>query len=572
MEPNYLIQVARGHREADLVLRNARVVNVFSSDILHEADIAIAEAQVVGLGNYRGKEEIDLRGRYVCPGLIDAHMHLESTMLTVPEFARAVVPHGTTAIVIDPHEITNVMGLDGIRYMLESSKFNPLSVYVMLPSCVPATDMETAGARLMDYDLAPFLNQRWVLGIAEMMNYPGVLMGDPAVLGKLGIVANVSKRIDGHAPGLSGRDLCAYIGVGIRSDHECTTPEEAREKLRLGMRIIIREGSAAQNLAALLPVVTPENARRCMFGTDDLNPRILLDEGHIDVLLRKAVRLGLNPVTAIQMATLNTAEYFDLYDQGAVAPGYRADLVVFEDLHDFEATMVFRGGQLVAQDGRLIPTGFEPKRVMLRSSVNVRWIELNDFAIPAQSPHIRVIGTVPQQLFTRQLVEEAKVVDGKAVADPERDILKIAVIERHQASGNKGLGFVKGFGLKRGAMASSVAHDSHNIIVIGTNDEDMMKAAVQIVKMQGGLTAVADGEVLESLPLPIAGLMSDKPVEEVRRAFDEMVAAAHDLGCGMEDPFMTMSFMALPVIPELKLTDKGLVDVNQFKIVPLFEN
>jgi adenine deaminase len=255
-----------------------------------------------------------------------------------------------------------------------------------------------------------------------------------------------------------------------------------------------------------------------------------------------------------------------------VAPGYRADLVVFEDLHDFEATMVFRGGQLVAQDGRLIPTGFEPKRVMLRSSVNVRWIELNDFAIPAQSPHIRVIGTVPQQLFTRQLVEEAKVVDGKAVADPERDILKIAVIERHQASGNKGLGFVKGFGLKRGAMASSVAHDSHNIIVIGTNDEDMMKAAVQIVKMQGGLTAVADGEVLESLPLPIAGLMSDKPVEEVRRAFDEMVAAAHDLGCGMEDPFMTMSFMALPVIPELKLTDKGLVDVNQFKIVPLFEN
>jgi adenine deaminase len=562
-----IIRVARGEEEADLLLKNAQLVNVLSGEV-HEADIAVAYSRVVGFGDYQAKEVLDLDGAYVCPGLIDGHVHIESSMLRIPEFARVVVPHGTTALITDPHEIANVLGLDGITYMMESSKGNPLSVFFMLSSCVPSTHLETAGSRLMSYDLAPLLGVDWVVGVAEMMNYPGVLSGEEDVLERIRIAGG--KRVDGHAPHLSGRDLNAYIATGITSDHESTSLEEAKEKLQRGMQIMIREGSAARNLEALLPLATPENARRLMFVTDDTDAADLLSRGHMDYMVRKAIGLGLEPILAIQMATINTAEYFGLRDLGAVAPGYRADLVVFDDFERFEVRKVFRGGRLVAEDGRMLRMDGEHPGIPLRGTVNVAWIEQGDFRIDAKGSRARVIGLTPRQLVTKQSIEEVKTLDGLAVADVERDILKLAVIERHLASGNTGLGFVKGFGLKRGALASSVAHDSHNIIVVGTNDLDMMTAAVQIVKMQGGLVAAAEGEVLATLPLPIAGLMSERSAEDVTAAVDNLRQVARDLGCRVAAPFATMSFLALPVIPRLKLTDKGLVDVNKFDFVPLF--
>jgi len=562
-----IIRVARGEEEADLLLKSARLVNVLSGEI-HEADVAIASTHVVGLGDYRAKEVLDLQGAYLCPGLIDGHIHIESSMLRIPEFARVVVPHGTTTVITDPHEIANVLGLDGIRYMMESSKGNPLSVYFMLPSCVPSTPLETTGSRLKSYDLAPLLNEEWVVGVAEMMDYPGVLLGDRDVLEKITISSG--KRVDGHAPHLSGRDLNAYIAAGMTSDHESSSFEEANEKLQRGMYIMIREGSAAKNMEALLSLVTPENARRCMFVSDDNDPADLLDRGHMDHIVRKAVSLGLKPMLAIQMASINTAEYFGLRNLGAVAPGYRADMVVFDDFKDFEVKKVFRGGRLVAEDGRLLPMDGKHAQVPLRGTVNVAWIELEQFRIKAKGRRARVIRLTPSQLVTKQLIEGVKTVNGLAVADVERDILKLAVIERHLASGNVGLGFVKGFGLKRGALASSVAHDSHNIIVVGTNDLDMMTAAVEIVKMQGGLVAAAEGKTLATLPLPIAGLMSNNSAEEVKAEMDNLKGVARDLGCTVSTPFMAMSFLALPVIPRLKLTDKGLVDVKKFDFVPLF--
>jgi adenine deaminase len=562
-----VIKVARGEEEADLLLKNARLVNVLSGEV-HEADIAVAHTRVVGLGDYQAKEVLDLRGAYVCPGLIDGHVHIESSMLRIPEFARVVVPHGTTTVITDPHEIANVLGLDGIKYMMESSKGNPLGVYFMLPSCVPSSDLETTGSRLMSYDLAPLLGEEWVVGVAEMMNYPGVLSRDEDTLGK--IVIGSDKRVDGHAPRLSGRDLNAYIAAGITSDHECSSFEEAKEKLQRGMYVMIREGGPAKNVEALLPLVTPENARRCMFVSDDPDLADLLDRGHMDYIVRKAIGLGLEPMVAIQMATINTAEYFGLRHLGAIAPGYRADMVIFDDFENFEVKRVFRGGRLVAENGRMVPMDGEHPGVPLRGTVNVAWIELEHFRIGAKGRRIRVIGLTANQLVTSELIEEVKSVDGLAVPDVERDILKLAVIERHLASGNTGLGFVKGFGLKRGALASSVAHDSHNIIVVGTNDLDMMTAAVQIVKMQGGLVAAADGKVLATVPLPIAGLMSEKPAEEVTTEMDNLRGVARDLGCIVSTPFMSMSFLALPVIPRLKLTDKGLVDVKKFDFVPLF--
>ena len=564
------LPIARGDEPADLVLRNGRVINVFTGEIV-ETDVAIAGDTIVGVGpGYQGRKEMDLGGRYVCPGLIDAHVHIESSMVTPPQFARAVVPRGTTTVVTDPHEIANVAGAAGIRYMLAVSEGLPLTVYVNLPSCVPATPMGTAGAELAASDLLALAGLPRVIGLAEFMNVPGAVLGLPGALEKL--VAFRGRVIDGHAPGISGKWLQAYVGAGPGSDHECMTADEMLEKLRAGMVVFIRESTAAKNLRALVPAVTLHNSRRCAFATDDRHPADLLDEGHLDYLIRLAVAEGLDAVTAIQMATLNAAEWFRLRDRGAIAPGKRADLVVFSNLKDFHAEMVFTGGVLVARDGT--PVGNWPTPVVddrnVRDTVHVEWERLS-FAIPAQGERVRVIGIVPDQVITERLVELVEVVDGLAVADPERDLLKLAVIERHRGSGRVGLGFVRGLGLRRGALAGSVGHDAHNLIVAGCDDASMMAAARAVGELGGGLVAAAGEKVLASLPLPIAGLMSDQPVETVRSQMERLVEAARGLGSSLHDPFMTLGFLALEVIPALKLTDQGLVDVDKFDFVSLFD-
>lgn len=565
MELGALIQAARGEAPAELLLKNARVVNVFSGEI-EETSVAITHSRVVGLGDYQAQKVTDLKGSYVCPGFIDAHVHIESSLVPPYEFAQAVVPHGVTSVVIDPHEIANVLGADGIRYMLEASKYTPFSVYIMASSCVPATHLETSGATLRWSDLIEFKQDPWVLGLAEMMNFPGVIHRDQEVLDKLRAFAD--RRMDGHAPGVTGRDLEAYIAAGIASDHEATTIPEAQEKLRRGMYIMIREASNAHNLKALLPLVTPKNARRVLFVTDDRFPGDLLDLGSIDYMIRTAIHEGLDPITAIQIATLNAAEYFELTDRGAIAPGRRADLVVFNNFDEFKIERVYRGGKKVAQNGKLLPEEHEWTRPPIQNTMNVDWSRV-DLRVPAEDDKttLRIIGVVPDQIVTREVFDHALIKDGLVVADPTRDILKMAVIERHHATGNVGRGFVRGFNLKSGALGSSVGHDSHNIIVIGTNDEDMLSAARAVASMQGGFVAVDKGQVLARVPLPIAGLMSDQPIERVRVEMDRLDAATAGLGCQLNAPFMCLSFLALPVIPDLKLTDKGLVDVRIFDFV-----
>ena len=563
-----IIQTARGLQKADLVLRNAKVVNVFSLEVV-EADIAILKDTIVGVGaGYVGKKEVDLQGMTVSPGFIDAHVHIESSMVEVPQFTRAVLPLGTTSVIADPHEIANVLGYEGIRFMMESSKYNPLNVFFTLSSCVPSSPLETAGSELRAFDIFPFLREKWVVGLAEMMNYPGVLNADPDVLDKLKIVGG--KRIDGHAPGLSGADLNAYIAAGVQSDHECTTVDEAREKLRLGMHIMIREGTGTKNLKALLPLVTPDNERRIMFCTDDRHPNDILTEGHINYMIKTAIEQGLEPLRAIRLATLNAAEYFGLQKLGAVAPGRLADLVVFDDFDRFNIKRVYKNGELVVLDG--VPVYEPPTRAKasVRSSVNIRWLEGDEFRIPAQGKRARVVGIVPDQIVTESLEYEVKAENGFVLSDVERDILRFYVVERHRASGNIGKGLIKGFGLKSGAVATTIAHDSHNIIVVGVDDRDILKAVSAINKMGGGIVVADNGKVLDAIELPIAGLMSNKPLEFVSARMDELIKAVHSLGVALADPIMTLSFMALPVIPSLKLTDRGLVDVGRFEHVGLF--
>jgi adenine deaminase len=563
-----IIRSARGQKQVDLLLANARIINVFSGEIV-SGNIAVAQGYIVGLGSYAAEKTVDVGGRFVAPGFIDAHVHIESSMTCITEFSRAVVACGTTTVVADPHEIANVLGVEGIDYMLRSSEGQPMNIYFTLPSCVPATNMETSGATLTAEDLLPFMGHERILALAEMMNYPGVINQDSEVLGKINMAKRERKPVDGHAPGLSGHDLYAYLAAGISSDHECTTDREAKEKLNLGMHIMIREGTAAKNLEALIPVVNERTARRMMWCTDDRHPQDILEEGHIDSMVRKAIFTGLDPVIAIQMATINPAEYFRIDNVGAIAPGRRADLVVFSDLESPYMEAVYCGGVLVAENGNISPEIAKPDPVLFPPSMNVG-IEQIDFSIPAETGRIKVIDIVPDQIITGQSIMEAMISEGKALSDTFRDILKIAVIERHTGSGNMGKGFVRGFGLKRGAIASSVAHDSHNIIVVGTNDDDMKAALQAIVKMRGGLVAVYDSKVCAGLTLPIAGLMSREPVKAVRDKIDSLINAAREFGTTLDDPFMTLSFLALPVIPELKITDKGLVDVARFKTVPLF--
>ncbi len=561
------IEISGGGKRVDLLLKNARVINTFSGDI-HRTHVAVHNGRVVGFGDYKAAQTIDLKGDYLSPGFIDGHVHIESSMVKIPEFARVVLAHGTTSAVIDPHEIANVLGLDGIKYMLASSEDSPLSVYVMLPSCVPATSLETAGAELTAHDLGLLLNDERVLGIGEMMNYPGVIYRDEEVMRKILIAKN--KVIDGHAPMLKDKQLYAYVSAGIRSDHECTNVGEAREKLRAGMYIMIREGTAAKNLKNLLPLVNSENSRKFLFVTDDRHLEDIFRQGHIDYLVRTAIQLGVDPIRAIQMATINTAEYFGIKNLGAIAPGYAADLVVFSDLKKMKISRVFKSGRLVAKAGEIEPGVIKEYKGKTRGTINVRWIEHEDFALKAQGKYARVINVVPDQIVTRASIEKVKEDGGYVSSDTDKDVLKIAVIERHLASGRVALALVKGFGLKKGAIASSVSHDSHNIVVVGTHDGDMYTAAVQVVKMQGGIVAALNGQVLEALPLPVAGLMSDRSADFVREKQKRLNEIAKMLGSKLTDPFMAMSFLTLPPIPEIRITDRGLIDAVKFKVTPLF--
>lgn len=569
MDTSEFIAYAKGEREAELLIRNARLVNVLAGCIEDQA-IAIAEGMIVGLGELPAKEVIDLAGRFLAPGLIDAHCHIESSMVGVRGYAMACLPHGITSIVSDLHEIANVMGLEGIRLMRAEARSLPLDLFVMLPSCVPATDLETSGAKIRAHDLKDLIKEDWVIGLGEVMNFPGVIAGDLDLLAKIALARSHGKRIDGHAPALSGKGLSAYIAAGITSDHECTTRKEAAEKLGRGMHIMIREGSTAKNLKELLSVVTPLNARRCMFVTDDRHPADLISEGGVDHCIREAIRQGLDPICAIQMATINPASYFPLPNIGVIAPGYQADLVVLEDLVSFQVHQVFKKGRLVAQQGRILPGVIPEGAVRGGGTFHIANLTPVSFRIKAAGKLAKVIELVPKQIFTKKGLYEVKVRDGQAVADPERDILKIAVVERHRGTGNVGLGFVKGFGFQEGAIASSVAHDSHNIVVVGADDEDMALAVKEVARMQGGLIAVKGGKILASLPLPIGGLMSDQPLARVKDDLGKLHQATKGMGCPLADPFMPLSFLALPVIPELKITDKGVVDVKRFQIVPLF--
>ncbi len=565
-----VINTARGLEKADLVIKDASIVNVFTDEI-YQADIAITEGIIVGVGkDYHGKREINGEGKFVSPSFIDGHVHLESSMLLPSEFAKLVVPSGTTTVITDPHEISNVLGLHGISFIKNAVEGLPMNVYCMLPSCVPATSFETSGFDLQSYDLSMLIDRPWILGLAEMMNFTGVLNNDPVVMSKIDLAKRFNKRIDGHAPQLTGKDLCAYAAVGVSSDHECTTPDEALEKLRLGMYIMIREGTAAKDLKALIPVLLKQNTDKCIFVTDDRHPHDL--KTHINGMVKTCVEAGLPPVKAIRIASLNAAEYFGLKNLGAIAPGYKADLLLLSNLTEFNPELVIKDGNVVAMNGKLITETHSNMQISARGSVNVRWIERNDFKIKAESDYVKAIQVIPEQLITKIYDAKINVVDGYAESNLEDDILKICVIERHRASGNIGKGFVRGFKLKSGAIASTVAHDSHNMVIIGTNDEDMYRAAVRLIKLQGGKVVVNNEEVLAELPLPIAGLISDRDYEFVINRCDELNAAAHSLGCQLGDPFMAMAFLSLPVIPELKITDKGVFDTNKFDFIDIFSN
>ena len=551
--------VARGDEPADLVLAGAHVLSVFTKEWL-DVDVAVVDGHVVGLGTYQGRETLDVSGAYLVPGFIDAHMHIESSKLTVDEFARAVLAHGTTAVVADPHEIANVLGTDGIHWLLDSCEDLPLDVFVMASSCVPASKFESPRRPFTPGDIESLLRRHRTIGIAEMMNFPGVIAGLDSELAKL--ATGLTDHIDGHAPGVRGSALNAYVAAGIRSDHEATTYDEALEKRRLGMWVMLREASIARNLRDLLPLVKRFGPERCMLCTDDREPDFIVEHGHINQMVRVAVEEGISPEDAMVMATINPATYHRLWHLGAIAPGYQADILVLDDLKSFQPRLVLKRGA---------PPRFVKLEVpeWVRQTVNVAPVDASSFRIPAGPARIRVIRVIPSQLLTGSDSVEACVRDGSLVADPGRDLVKIAVIERHHASGRIGLGFATNIGLRRGAFASTVAHDAHNIVILGVDDADMAACAMRLAEIGGGIVIADGGRVVEELPLPVAGLMSDRPLAEVHERLRSMERRLAAMGVTMSAPFMQLSFLALSVIPELKITDRGLVDVGRFELVPL---
>jgi adenine deaminase len=554
------LAVARGDEPADLIVRGGRVLSVFTREWL-ESDVAIVDGYLAGLGDYEGAETLDASGRFVVPGFIDAHMHLESSKLLVDEFARLVLPLGTTTVVVDPHEIANVLGTDGVHWLLDVCGGLPLDVYFMASSSVPASAFESPRRPLSPGDLEGLLRRRRVIGLAEMMNFPGVVSGNPHELAKLALPG--AQHVDGHAPGVTGKTLNAYVAAGIRSDHEAFTVEEGRERLRAGMWLLIREASAARNLHDLIPLAQEYGPSRIAFCTDDREPEHIAEDGHINTMVRDAVAAGIPPEDALVMSTLNPAVWHGLAHLGAIAPGYQADLLLLSDLEGFVPETVLKRGRPVDE----IPRPEVPEWV--KHTVRVRHVAARDFTIPWEGGQARVIGVIPDQILTEPLVEEPTVEDGHIVADPERDLAKIAVVERHLGTGRMGIGLVRGFGLRSGALASTFSHDAHNIIVVGADDQDMARAIARLTEIGGGVVVVEDRGVRAELPLPIAGIISDAPLREVVEASRGCIEAAAKLGCTLASPFQTMAFLALSVIPSLKLTDRGLVDVDRFELVPL---
>jgi adenine deaminase len=561
-----LIAVARGDEPPDVVVSGGKVFGAFTKEWL-EVDVAVAEGRVAGLGRFSGGEIVDATGHYVVPGFIDAHVHIESSKLMVDEFARAVLRCGTTAVVTDPHEIANVLGTDGIHWLLDVCEGLPLEVFVMAPSCVPASPFESPRRPLTRGDMESILRRTHALGVAEMMNFPAVISGQRSELDKLEVRG--ATHVDGHAPGVRGRALDAYLSAGIRSDHEATTYEEALEKRRKGMWVLLRDASNARNLVDLLPLVKRYGPDNCAFCTDDREPDWLEREGHLNQMCRVSVAHGLPPEDAILLASLQPARYHGLTDHGAVAPGYRADFSLMPNLAEFRPTTVFAAGRRVVEGGRVLPFDRRTVPLWVRRSVRTAPFSVRDLSVPASGARMRVIEVIPGQLLTNCLLEKPTIHNGAAVADPDRDIAKIAVIERHHATGRVGKGFVKGFGLKSGAFASTVAHDAHNVVVVGASDSDMATCVGRLGEVGGGIVVAEGGAVVGELPLPVAGLLSDEPFETVVAGMDALHAVLAGMGVRIESPLMTLSFLALSVIPALKITDRGLIDVDRFEIVAL---
>lgn len=566
-----LIDVAAGREPADIVIKNCKIVNVFMH-VIEENDIAIVDGKIAGIGTYKGIEEIDGKGHYALPGFIDSHIHIESSYVSPEEIGRLLVPHGATTIIADPHEIVNVCGLDGMDYMMEAAKHTALDIKYVLPSCVPATNFEHSGANIDAKAMEIPIENENIIGLGEFMDFPGVVNGNKEVLDKILVGKNSKKLIDGHSPGLSGNLLNAYIAAGIRNDHECSTVEEMKERISRGMYAILRQGSCCKNLRTLLKGVTKENSSRCVLCSDDRQPKTIFEEGHMECHLKICVEEGLDPITAVRMATLNAAECFHLYDRGAIAPGLRADIVLVDNLNDFNVNTVWIEGEKVAEEGRYLPDYEKIDISKVKSSFHVKDFSKDKLKMKLKSNHVNVISVVEDGVVTKKITADINLSEaGDFIYNPEEDIVKIAVVERHQNTGNVALGLLHGYGIKEGAIALSIAHDSHNIIVVGVNDEDMEIAVKELIKQEGGMVLIKDKMLVEALPMPIGGIMSDQTGEWVDRQLTKVHEKAYDIlkVSKQIEPIMTLCFMSLAVIPEIKLTDMGLFDISTFGFITI---